>query len=208
MHQITTLVSETEGLAHLKSTRKIYEQQGVDAAVEAYLDAMGVGDPVMTLMRKTPAASIRWLSLAELKASRLATLALDPAEPVLASGANGLNAKAFDGDPPRADLIQASVARPVAGGDETIEIAFRYRRGGGVVEGEANERGLKPPQAPLSLGPEPHLERGRRRSRPVADRWNGPGSRAHPARALLRARSCRRDHRGRGARQAAWLRAG
>ena len=49
VHQTTTLVSETEGLAHLKSTRKIYEQHGIDAAVEAYLAAMGVGDPVMTL---------------------------------------------------------------------------------------------------------------------------------------------------------------
>jgi hypothetical protein len=151
VHQITTLVSETEGLAHLKSTRKIYEQKGVDAAVEAYLDAMGVGDPVMTLMRKTWAASIRWLSPAELKASHLLTLALDPAEPVLASGANGLNAKGFDGDPPRADLIEASVAQPVAGSDETIEIAFRYRRGGGAVEWETNERGLRPPEAPLSF---------------------------------------------------------
>ncbi len=47
------------------------------------------------------AASIRWLSLAELKDSRLATVALDPADPILASGSNGLNAKAFDGDPPR-----------------------------------------------------------------------------------------------------------
>ena len=102
VHQTTTLVSETEGLAHLKSTRKIYEQRGVDAAVEAYLAAMGVGDPVMTLMRKTPAASIRWLSPAELKDSHLATLALDPAEPILTSGANGLNGHAFDGDPPRA----------------------------------------------------------------------------------------------------------
>ena len=92
VHQITTVVSETEGLAHLKSTRKIYEQQGVDAAVEAYLAAMGVGEPVMALMRKTWAASIRWLSLPELKDSHLATLALDPAEPILASGANGLNA--------------------------------------------------------------------------------------------------------------------
>jgi hypothetical protein len=152
VHQITTVVSETEGLAHLKSTRRIYEQKGVDAAVEAYLDAMGVGDPVMTLMRKTWAASIRWLSPDELKASHLATLALDPAEPVLASGANGLNGRSLDGDPPRADLMQASVARPVAGSDETIEIAFRYRRGGGAVEAEANERGLKPPEAPLSLG--------------------------------------------------------
>jgi hypothetical protein len=151
VHQITTLVSETEGLAHLKSTRKIYEQRGVDAAVEAYLDAMGVGDPVMTLMRKTWAASIRWLSPAELKASRLTTLALDPAVPILASGANGLNGYALDGDPRRVDLMQASVEQPVAGSDETIEIAFRYRRGGGAVEWEANERGLKPPEAPLSL---------------------------------------------------------
>src|ERR1700689_4387014 len=59
VHQITTVVSETEGLAHLKSTRKLYEQKGVDGAVEAYLAAMGVGEPVMALMRKTWAASIR-----------------------------------------------------------------------------------------------------------------------------------------------------
>jgi hypothetical protein len=153
VHQTTTLVSETEGLAHLKSTRKIYEQQGVDAAVEAYLAAMGVGDPVMTLMRKTSAASIRWLSLAELKDSHLATLALDPAAPILTSGANGLNAKAIDGDPPRAELIQASLVRPLPAGGATLEIAFRYRRGGGAVEAEAIERGLEAPQAasPLEL---------------------------------------------------------
>jgi hypothetical protein len=157
VHQTTTLVSETEGLAHLKSTRKIYEQRGVDAAVEAYLAAMGVGDPVMTLMRKTSAASIRWLSLAELKDSHLATLALDPAEPILTSGANGLNAKAFDGDPPRADLTQASLVRPLAVGDATLEIAFRYRRGGGVVEAEAIERGFEPPQAPPPSSPDPSL---------------------------------------------------
>ncbi len=153
VHQTTTLVSETEGLARLKSTRKIYEQRGVDAAVEAYLAAMGVGDPVMTLMRKTPAASIRWLSLAELKDSHLATLALDPAEPVLASGANGLNGRAFDGDPPRADLMQATLTKPIAEDSATLEVAFRYRRGGGAVEWEAIERGLKAPQAgsPLDL---------------------------------------------------------
>ena len=147
VHQTTTLVSETEGLAHLKSTRRLYEQKGVDAAVEAYLAAMGVGDPVMILMRKTSAASIRWLSLPELKESHLATLALDPAEPILTSGANGLNAKAFDGDPPRADLMQASLVRPLAAGRAAFEIAFRYRRGGGAVEAEAIERGLDAPQA-------------------------------------------------------------
>jgi hypothetical protein len=147
VHQTTTLVSETEGLAHLKSTRKIYEQQGVDAAVEAYLTAMGVGEPVMTLMRKTWAASIRWLSLAELKDSHLVTLALDPAEPILTSGANGLNAKAFEGDPPRADLLQASLERPLPAGGATVEIVFRYRRGGGAVEAEAIQHGLEAPQA-------------------------------------------------------------
>ena len=150
VHQITTVVSEIEGLAHLKSTRKIYEQQGVDAAVEAYLAAMGVGEPVMTLMRKTSAASIRWLSPAELKASHLTTLALDAAEPILATGANGLNGRAFDGDPPRADLVQASIVKPVAGGDANFAITFRYRRGGGAIEAEAIERGLKAPQAPSS----------------------------------------------------------
>ena len=147
VHQVTTVVSETEGLAHLKSTRKFYEQPRIDVAVEAYLAAMGVGEPVMTLMRKTWAASIRWLSPAELKASRLATLALDAAEPILASGANGLNGHAFDGDPPRTDLVQASVVRTVAGGGATVEVTFRYRPGGGAVEVEAIERGLDSPQA-------------------------------------------------------------
>jgi hypothetical protein len=146
VHQITTVVSQTEGLAHLKSTRKFYEQQGVDSAVEAYLTAMGVGEPVMTLMRKTWAASIRWLSPAELKDSHLATFALDPAEPILTSGANGLNARALDGDPPRADLMQASLVRPLAEDGATLAIAFRYRRGGGAVEAETIERGLKAPQ--------------------------------------------------------------
>jgi hypothetical protein len=157
VHQITTVVSETEGLAHLKSTRKFYEQRGVDSAVEAYITAMGVGELVMTLMRKTWAASIRWLSLAELKDSHLATLALDPAEPILTSGANGLNAKAFDSDPPRADLTQASLVRPLAAGGATLEIAFRYRRGGGAVEAEAIERSASqaghtsPPDLNLAL---------------------------------------------------------
>jgi hypothetical protein len=152
VHQITTVVSETEGLAHLKSTRKIYEQQGVDAAVEAYLAAMGVGEPVMALMRKTWAASIRWLSLPELRDSHLATLALDAAEPILTSGANGLNAHALDGDPPRDDLVQAGIVKPLAGGDATLAIAFRYRRGGGAVEAEATQRDLKTPQALSSPG--------------------------------------------------------
>jgi hypothetical protein len=157
VHQITTVVSETEGLAHLKSTRKIYEQKGVDAAVEAYLAATGVGEPVMTLMRKTSAASIRWLSPAELKDSHLATLALDPATPILTSGANGLNAHALDGDPPRADLVQASIVKPVVGGGAMVEVTFRYRRGGGAVELDAIERGLDSSQAADRSSPDSNV---------------------------------------------------
>jgi hypothetical protein len=139
VHQITTLVKEPEGLAHLTSTRKFYEQQGIDAEVTDYLAAMGVGEPVMTLARKTPAASVRWLSLAELKASRLATLALDAAEPIATSGPNGLNGHAFDAVPTRADFVQASVPVPDRGA--MLEASFRYRRGGGVVEADLMEHG-------------------------------------------------------------------
>ena len=78
------------------------------------------------------------------------TLALDPAEPILTSGANGLNAQAFDGDPPRDDLMQASLVRTVPGGGATVEITFRYRRGGGAVEVEAMERGLMRPRRPIA----------------------------------------------------------
>jgi hypothetical protein len=140
VHQMTTVVKETEGAAGLTSTRKFYEQQGVDAVVGAYLAAMGVGDPVMAFTRKTPAASVRWLSLADLKASHLATLALDAAEPILSTGLNGLNGRAFDGDPPAADLVQASIEEPVAGRGAPLEVALRYRRGGGAVEAEMTER--------------------------------------------------------------------
>jgi hypothetical protein len=160
VHQMTTVVKETEGAAGLTSTRKFYEQYGVDAVVGAYLVAMGVGDPVMALTRKTAAASVRWLSLADLKASHLATLALDAAEPVVTSGANGLNGRALDGDPPRADLMQASLTEPftlAVGRVATLAITLGYRRGGGAVEAEMTARDadmrevLDPPVSGWSL---------------------------------------------------------
>lgn len=185
VHQTTTTVKEIEGAAHLTWTRKIYEQQGVDAAVEAYLAAMGVGEPVMTLMRKTPAASIRWLSLSELKDSRLATVALDPADPILASGLNGLNGHAFDGDPPAADLVHTSVAVSTAGRGAGLEIAFRYRRGGGTVEAEAAERA----ETGAADAPSPHwsVTLSAARVEPLQLKTSG----ATPARVLIpRERFC------------------
>jgi hypothetical protein len=191
VHQITTLIKETEGAAHLTSTRKLYEQKGVDAEVEAYLAAMGVGEPAMTLMRKTPAASIRWLSLAELKASHLATEALDAAEPILISGGNGLNGRAFDGEEPRADLVQASITTPVEGRGAALEIALRYRRGGGLVEAEAVERDAaqasEPPAVNWSLA----------LSAAGGEKLQLKAAGATPARALIpRERFCALAHGG------------
>ena len=137
VHQITEVLKEEEGLAHLKTIKKIYEPDFADNAVKDYLIAMGVGDPVMALLRKTPASSIRWLSLPEISESHLATGALDAAEPMLTSGANGLNGHAFDGDPARPDTIAAKGAAPLpepGGAYLPIETTLIYRRGGGTVE--------------------------------------------------------------------------
>src|SRR5271165_742218 len=138
VHQITEVMKDKEGAAQLTTIKKIYEPGFADAAVERYLAAMGVGDPVMGLLRKTPAASIRWLSLAEISASHMATELLDAAQPVLATGANGLNGRAFEGDPPRPDPLtaKATASAPQKGGGPgvTIGATLTFRRGGGAVD--------------------------------------------------------------------------
>ncbi len=129
VHQITTVMQEAEGVAGLKRTVKIYEQDWVDRTVGDYLTEMGVGEPVMSLLRQTPAANIRWLSLDEVRASGLATGALDAAEPVVAAGANGLDGHAFD-DRATPDVMTAKI--PDASGSSVL--GLRYRRGGGALE--------------------------------------------------------------------------
>ena len=187
VHQMTTVVKESEGAVGLTMTRKFYEQPGVDTVVGAYLAAMGVGDPVMALTRKTPAASVRWLSLADLKASRLATLALDAADPILSGGLNGLNGRAFDGDPPPTDLFQARLAAPLAGLGAMLEIAFRYRRGGGVVEAEMTARDGEPPPASGSRPPDLSLTL----TAPGAEPLRLSAAEAAPAHAIIaRERFC------------------
>lgn len=128
VHQITTVLKEEEGVEHLTRTVKLYEQSAVDQTVDAYLTSAGVRDPVMTLLRKTPAASIRWLSLDEIKASRLATGTLDPLAPVRIDGANGLDALAFE-DPPRPEFMSAKVPDR----DGLGALTLIYRRGGGAL---------------------------------------------------------------------------
>ena len=105
VHQITTMFKEPTGSIGLTTTRKIYEDSGADLAVDSYLIAMRIGEPVMTLLRKTPAGGIRWLSQEELRTAWMVTATLDAAEPMLMSGANGLNAYRPGGAP--AELLTA-----------------------------------------------------------------------------------------------------
>jgi hypothetical protein len=139
VHQVTTIMKETEGVEGLTKTVKIYEQDWVDKTVEDYLTVMGVGDPMMTLLRKTPAANIRWLSLDEIRSSGLATGALDPTEPILVAGANGLNGRSFD-KTAGPDLLAATAGRK--GGDGPI-LALSYRRGGGALEIALTRQGAR-----------------------------------------------------------------
>ena len=185
VHQITTVTKEVEGVEGLTRVRKVYEQDWIDEKVKTYLTEMGIGEPVMSLLRKTPAASIRWLSLSEITEGRLATLALDPSWPVLADGANGLNGHALVGDAP--DLFTAKAEAPMGGGGAMLEAAFAYRRGGGAVEVVLNPRAMAsgwPPRwtiEPAAGGGVP----------PMA----APG--ATPARALMpRERFCALVHDG------------
>jgi hypothetical protein len=130
VHQITTVMRETEGVEGLTRTVKIYEQSWIDKTVEDYLTQAGVGEPVMTFLRKTPAASIHWLSLDDIKASRLATAALDTAQPILSEGANGLDGRAFDAAG-RPLLLTATVTDREGLG---AVLALSYRPGGGALD--------------------------------------------------------------------------
>jgi hypothetical protein len=148
VHQITTIMKETEGSAHLTTIKKIYEPDSADAAVERYWTAMGIGDPVMTLLRKTSAGSIRWLSPGEITASHLATQALDPSEPVLTKGANGLNGHSFEGAPSHPDPLTATgTAEPDPAG--VVEATLTFRRGGGAVEFALADRSGDPKASAL-----------------------------------------------------------
>lgn len=141
VHQITTVLRETRGGARPVQTVKVVEQPHVDRTVDAYLAAAGVGEPVMDLLRKTPPASIRWLSLAELEASRLATAALAPSAPIRTEGAGGLDGVAFGAPEP---LVLA--ARVPDGDGLGAVLTLTYRRGGGALA-----LALAPPDGPATL---------------------------------------------------------
>ena len=137
------MVKQSAGVEGLTRTVKIYEQGWVDRTVEEYLTRAGVGEPVMTLLRKTPAASIRWLRLDEIRAAGLATAALDPARPIVIENANGLGG-AFDDGRPLLLTVDIAGRQGSRGGFLTLS----YRKGGGALELTLNEAG-KPAQPPI-----------------------------------------------------------
>ena len=187
VHEITTIMKETEGVEGLTKTVKLYQQDWVDRTVETYLTQAGVGDPVMTLMRKTPASSIRWLSLDEIKASGLATGTLDAAAPILASGANGLDGRAFD-EATTPDIFHGEGGGGGRGRRNPFsDLPARRRRAGdgGDLGGRRAGDGLQLDRG-LRGGPPVRAEGGHERR----------GPRSFAARALLRAR---RRGPGRGA---------
>ncbi len=190
VHQITTVMKETEGAAGVTKTVKVYEQGWVDKTVESYLTQAGVGEPVMTLLRKTPAGSIHWLSLDDLKASGLATGALDLAQPILSDGANGLDARAFDGAA-RPVPVTATVQDRQGSG---AVLTLTYRKGGGALELELT--GPAETGAPSSNDWTLTIDGGR-----PADPQSGArliASRAPAPRRILRARPRRHARRGAG----------
>jgi hypothetical protein len=122
------------GVRRSTATTRHAADKSVDDSVADYFAEMGVGDPVMALTIATPPRRIWWLTADELAISRLATIRVEGASPVLESeGANGLDGEPIDARSGAASLFVAKSAAPVGEGLAQIESAFAYRRGGGTV---------------------------------------------------------------------------
>ena len=129
-----TLVGERRSTATTKRTA----DRSVDDSVGLYLAEMGVLDPVMKLTLATPARDVHWLTAEELETSRLATIWVDGASPIVDdAGASGLRGEPIDARSGAASLFVAKSAspleRPVEGRPAALEASFAYRRGGGTV---------------------------------------------------------------------------
>ncbi len=129
-----TFVGERRATATTKRTA----DRSVDDGVALYLVEMGVLDPVMKLTLATPAREVRWLTAEELAASRLATIWVDGASPIVEDdGASGLRGEPIDARSGAASLFVAKgaspLARPVEGRPAELEASFAYRRGGATV---------------------------------------------------------------------------
>jgi hypothetical protein len=109
--------------------------EDIERSAADYFAVMGVGEPVQRLTATTPSASIRRLTMGELRDSRLATHVLDGPFPIRAGrGSNGLKAISID-DGATGDLL-AEAAEPLMLGDgraAEVNLQIRYHPGGGNV---------------------------------------------------------------------------
>ena len=117
---------------------KLAADDSVDYDVADYFAEMGVADPVMKLTMTTPSKSIHWMTADELRLSRLATVWVDRANPILADPqSSGLVGSAIDAKSPSATQFVAKASAPlpdpVSGHRATLEATFAYRRGGAMV---------------------------------------------------------------------------
>ena len=120
------------------TTAKLAADDSVDNDVADYFVEMGVAEPVMKLTMTTSPKSIHWMTADELRLSRLATVWVDRANPILADAqSSGLVGSAIDAKSPSASQFvakaSAPLADPVDGHRATLEATFAYRRGGATV---------------------------------------------------------------------------
>jgi hypothetical protein len=105
----------------------------LERSAAGYFTEMGVGEPVPGLTATTPSASIRRLTMPELRDSRLATHVLSGPFPIRAgTGSNGLQSISID-DGTTGDLL-AQAAQPLtisAGRAAEVDLRIRHHLGGG-----------------------------------------------------------------------------
>jgi hypothetical protein len=108
-----------------------------DAGVANYLKAMGIGEPVMSLMLSTPAAAIHLMSYDELVTSRLETIGIFDFLASLGDTPDGLTGEPVGSSPTFAGDFSYSnrwpIFGPVDGRAAALTAQFRYRPGGGAV---------------------------------------------------------------------------
>ena len=144
VHQITEVLKEKEGLAHLTRIEKFYEhgfrrRRGAGLSGRHGRRRSGDGPAAEDAGGEHPLAEPP-----RAEASHLATQALDAAAPVLDERRQRPQRPCVRWRSAAADLLQARVAEPLAlpikGRRVMLEFAFSYRRGRGSVEAEMTAR--------------------------------------------------------------------
>lgn len=133
------------GEMRFETTTKEVAIAKVDSNIAGYLEGMGIGSPLMQLIRSTPATEFHRLTAQELLASRLITIWIDGSSAVVDGvGANGLAGVPVDPSSGHKAEITASGSwpfpLPASGREIALQATFTYRRGGGVVEATLKTR--------------------------------------------------------------------